>query len=568
MSLAALGAIAGGLNQGLDLAQRDQELQRQRQMQDEGQDFMRKQRRVWTEDQARKDQEAADMQTASKATKTVKTKVPDASAWESGQVDASGNPIMTEQNTEVPRSQSEIYKAQADVRERARDYAGATALRQQAFKWDQDAASRRYSATSQLGSKAATAFDFVNAVAPGVHDDESPIGIRNIKPKVGDDGKPTGGVTFEAYNKNGGYSQPMSFDDLQSAKDALTAHYSPDLYNKLLERRQAAQDKILEEQSKGHVLPAGGQFVPGVNDPRKPVTNDNGLVWTGKYNPDGSPEMIRPQANGSGSSGAGGSPADAMKLYTDAFKLAATEGDMKMPTEAVRIGQSYLPALSEQGIAPQVAARISLDAAADPTKTRLEINHKTGEVDRIYRNPDVNRGNAVVLARGAGSIKDLEKQAGGPEKMRDVAVGVVNSMLTNIPEEQRAPAQAQLLQIASDPGLRKQYLAAASQAGKDVGVISRQLDLIGTYVKPDQSQKAPTTGSSKIPSVGGIPGYASRKSETGSGSYDELMKAKKDKDDLLSAVSKMSPDRREVYLASRLPQIEQRIKSNENYPRY
>lgn len=48
-------------------------------------------------------------------------------------------------------------------------------------------------------------------------------------------------------------------------------------------------------------------------------------------------------------------------------------------------------------------------------------------------------------------------------------------------------------------------------------------------------------------------------------SYEAWISAKDEKDELLKAASKMSPDHRELYLSSRLPDVEARIRKNESY---
>lgn len=467
MDLSALGAVAGGLNQGWSMAQQDQELQRNRQLQDESQAFMQAQRQQVLDKQTRDETQAAEMKAASAPTKKVKQMTTDATG------------AQVEQEVDVPRSRGEILDAQASAFENARDYGTAQKMREQRYAWDKDMASKRHLAASQAGAGAKTAYDFVNAVHPMVNDDESPIGIRSIKPKVDTLGNATGGVELEVYNKNLGYKQTLSFDDLQSAKDALTAHYNPELFSDQVKRRTMREDKVFEKQAEGVNLKPG--------EIQYGYTADGRLVpMAENANESSAEKAARIRVGGSSASAGtgGGKEVDPMKAYIDAFKLSATEGDTKLTPDQMRLGLSYLPALAGQKVDAQTAQLIAQDAAINPTKTRLEINHQTGTIDRVYRNNDINGGNAIVLSGNAGSIKDMEKQNGGPEQMRAAVAGMVNNMTASIPEAQRAAEQAKLVRVATDPATRKAYLEAASSAGKDVSAISRKLDMIAAYNKP------------------------------------------------------------------------------------
>lgn len=464
MGLEALGAIAGGISRGMDMNQRDRMYEDDMATRKENQEWIRSQRDLQSQAQKREDV-LRDELNAIPATGTEMSAPSDLGPGVKLQTDVG------------------VAKAQGQAYQRAGKYDQA----RERFNWANEAASKA-AAEKALGvlrtmPKESSMYDLARAIAPGINEDDSPIGIKNIVKN------PDGSVGVNLYNKSTGFSSAHTFNDVNSLRDALTYHYAPEYARKMDEMRASALLKQ-EKVGPGEVLVQGGQ--PIYTNP-----NEHQTVTAAR---------IRAEQKAGGGvgtvTGKGGAKEDSpLKPYDDAFKFQATDGDTKLTPEQLRIGSSFLPSLAKQNVDPRIAARIAGEVAIDPTKSRLEVNLKTGQVDRIYRNPDINQGESIILSTGAGNLKDLEKQNGGPEKMREVAGNVVMSIAGQAPEEQRPALQKQLINIASNPELRKQYLSAAADAGKDVSVIGRQLDLIGSYLKPD-APAAPKEN--KIPSVGGM----------------------------------------------------------------
>ena len=86
---------------------------------------------------------------------------------------------------------------------------------------------------------------------------------------------------------------------------------------------------------------------------------------------------------------------------------------------------------------------------------------------------------------------------------------------------------------------------------------STEEEAAASVLKANKDNKnSPASSASALPTGGVKP------------TYDGWMAAKSKRDDLLSTANKMSPDRREVYLQSRLPEIEREIEFHSKYSRY
>lgn len=492
MNLAALGSIAGGINQGLDLSQRDQELKDQKKFREQDRAFQAEQRQFQKDQQTRLAQEQVRQDQL----------LTDLSA-----VTRAGDYVYKPSNAGPDRA---MQSASGQAREEAAalQKAGDAKAARELFRWadeaDAKAASQRYLSTVQGIKPDASPHDFAKALAPVVDGDSSPVGIRNVVPNE------DGSVTVEAYNKLTGYSMPQTFRDTKSMQEALMAHYSPDTYNKILESRLKAQEKLNENPYTS--VPPGATVIDRRTN-KVVYTNPNDRYPIGE-DADGNPIYGKPSLAGAGGAGRtsassrGGKATDPLQAYYDAFETPATKGENKLTEDSYFRAQSFLPALAEQGVAPAVAARIARDAAVDPTKTRLEIDHSTGRIDRIYTNPDVNGGRPVRVAASAGTVADLEKQSGGK---KDVVAQDVRSMLGKMisaaPEENRESVANSYIALASDPAKRNAFLKAQIDAGKSpeaVQNLGRQLELIGTYIKPQAAPATNPFAPAGVPAVGGI----------------------------------------------------------------
>ncbi len=106
--------------------------------------------------------------------------------------------------------------------------------------------------------------------------------------------------------------------------------------------------------------------------------------------------------------------------------------------------------------------------------------------------------------------------------------------------------------------------AGDTRAQADIDGLTREIGRLSkgsTPVPPPAPKKPPTQPVN-------APALAAQGVQARVPTYENWIAAKSAKDDLLSAASKMSSDRREAYLSSRLPQIEQAIRFHQNYRTY
>lgn len=465
MSLASFGAIAGGINQGMDMNRRDEQLKeqlesmrQQREQQKQQSEFLQNQQQRMKDKQAKEDRfetESAEI-------------APPGDVYGAGE----------EGPTKTTQTQAGYARQLAGAYARKGDAAKANDL----YRWaDENAAraagQRALSTLSGLPANASP-YEILSAVAPGVTEDGSPVGVRNVTKN--DDGS----ATAELYNKSTGFSTKQTFRDQKALKEALLAHYSPEMYNKLLERRQAAQEKIDAERAKGVVLPAGGAFIPGEGDTRKPVSNSTGYVPDpeGRLDADGRPIMVKPNAAGSSAGsgvGKGGKSADLMKSFDDAWEFASTKGETKLQPNQLATGRRITREIAANvaGIDPAVAAEVAMDVSTDPKKARLELNSETGTVDLVYRNPAINGGRAIPVSKNAGTLKDFEASVeGGAKGVKAQVEGMVNQIY--------GKNASRVIAIAADPEQSRQYIESARADGKDAAAIANRLNLIRSYLAP------------------------------------------------------------------------------------
>lgn len=371
----------------------------------------------------------------------------------------------------------------------------ALELEQKANQWTLDQAGKRLNGL--IGASGSMSLEqFAGEAAKMFNEDPLPQSIRSIRPNA------DGSVTAVISMNDGRYSTEQTFKSKDDMTRVLQSFYQPENFAKLQQAAYEARAKAREELMKPRTIKPG-ETVQVFN----PETGRYQVVAEGKI-PAGyevveganGETMLRRFDTGRGAStgaGAGSRGAkvdDPMKAYTDAFEFSSTKGEGKLPEDALARGQSYLPTLAEQGVKPQVAALIARDAAVDPTKTRLEIDHATGRIDRVYINKDVNGGRPVRIAADAGTVADLDKQAGKDvTAIKQDVQTMLGKMVAAAPEDRRQAVMQSYIALASDPTRRNAFLKAQLDAGKApeaVQNLARQLEIIGNYVKPE----APSAG--------------------------------------------------------------------------
>lgn len=387
------------------------------------------------------------------------------------------------QGVDITKPQPQVLRDVAGIQAKAgnivealktQEAATASAYKQSAERFAQIRAAAPSMTAEQLAKAAADAFN----------SDYLPAKLNGYQVN------PDGSIDIDVASPDG-RSLKHRFKDKSELLLGMEAQYSPDTYNAFIKARRDAAIKAQEKIAEPRVVSPGATLTIG----GKPVyENPNGRNVIGQAE-DGSLVYGQPTGGGSrassgGSGGKAAKPADPLAPYVDAFEFSSTKGENKLQEDALARGQSYLPALAQQGVNPQVAALIARDAAVDPTKTELQIDHRTGRVDRIYRNKDVNGGEPVRIAENAGTVEDLVKQAGGkPEVIKKDVETMLSRMVSEAPSEKRQSIMDSYIKLASDPAKRQEFLQSQLNAGKSPEAIKnldRQLSLIGAYVKPQQ----------------------------------------------------------------------------------
>lgn len=391
------------------------------------------------------------------------------------------------QGVDITKPQPQVLRDVAGIQAKAgnivealktQEAATASAYKQSAERFAQIRAAAPSMTAEQLAKAAADAFN----------SDYLPAKLNGYQVN------PDGSIDIDVASPDG-RSLKHRFKDKNELLTGMEAQYSPDTYNAFIKAQREAAIKAQEKLNENPYLnvPAGGMTIDRRTG-KVVANNTTGFVPSGQVDADGNPVMVRPtggaRSTGTGVGAAAGKTIDAVKPYIEAFEFSSTKGENKLQEDALARGQSYLPTLAQQGINPQVAALIARDAAVDPTKTELQIDHRTGRVDRIYRNKDVNGGEPVRIAENAGTVEDLVKQAGGkPEVIKKDVETMLSRMVSEAPSEKRQSIMDSYIKLASDPAKRQEFLQSQLNAGKSPEAIKnleRQLSLIGAYVKPQQ----------------------------------------------------------------------------------
>lgn len=457
MGLGALGAIAGGVNRGMDWAQRDQEIEDQRAMRQEDREYQRglrgfqQKQQQRQEDQWNKDDQFQQDQVA----------IPNVGAVKA----IKDTELGPEQ---VKQTDAGYYRDLGNALKKKGDTEGAL----KSWKWADEAASKAAANAvvgrlSGLKGSSADLKRIVEEIGAGVDADESPLGIdyKNVRPN-GD-----GSVTVKAFNKRNGFSDDITINSIDDLKEKMTWHYAPDYARAQAEKRQAAADKANEPKvvGPGAALVVGGKAVYQNPTDRTIIGEDaNGNPIYGK--PTGA-------NSGASSSGKGVKVDDPMGGADDAWEFVSTKGEVKLQPEELAAGRRMTRSIASSGVDPATAAEVAITVMRDPKKGRLEINGETGTIDMIFRDPKINGGRAIAISQSAGTLKDLESSVeGGAATVRGEVTKMVSSIYGN--NAQR------MIEIAANPELSKQYLQSAQERGLDTTAVANRLDLIRNYLAP------------------------------------------------------------------------------------
>lgn len=460
MSLASFGAIAGGINQGMDMNRRDEQLKEQletsrqnRQAMVDQNEHLKEQRERNRKQQGRDDQLTEDL-----------ANIP-TPGQQKGVATDLGPDLKTQTQIDYAREQGAAYQR-----------AGKSKEASELFRWANEADSKNAAQTwvQNLYSlpRNASLEEVVRVAGAGVDSDSSPVGVDHKNMRKNDDGS----VTVRLYNKLTGASQERAFGSVGDLKEALTWHYAPDyaksLYDKRLQAEQELQKNPVASVPDGYYDKRTGQFV------RTRAAGDQVIG----YNSEGEPIYGKGTSAGASSS-KGSKPQDPLKAADDAWEFSSTKGEVKLQPNQLATGLRMTRAMAGEGVDPTLAAEVAMEVATDPTKARLELNTDTGTVDLIYRNPRVNGGRAIPVSKNAGTVKELESSTEGGAK-------AIKTQVQNMVGQVYGQNADRMIAIAADPNLSRQYLETARERGMDTAAIANRLNLMRTYLAPAPARAA------------------------------------------------------------------------------
>ena len=320
--------------------------------------------------------------------------------------------------------------------------------------------------------------------------DKLPAQVRGIRQAP--DGK---GVVAQMYDKNTQQTMDFRVENVQQLRDWFESYYSPETWAAYTKSKREAALKAQEKAAEPYTLKPGEERRVG-----NQVIGRNDTAYT--IGPNGEPVPLKP---GAGSGSGTGSKKGAKTVVDEASEYLKDamggKGDGS-PEGAARYtrAQSYLDGIftTNPNVSPRTAAAIAADASADPTKITLQLDNRTGQVSKVYANPDFEGGRQFNLGPNSGTVAEMEKVV-GKSGMQQAVTGMVAQLSSVVPPEQQQAFQQQLIQAATDPKAREQVIAAARASGQDVQAMTRQLDLIKTYAAP-----APGPGRTTKTDVGGL----------------------------------------------------------------
>lgn len=572
MGLEALGAIAGGLNRGIDMAQRDRLLEDQKRLQEEqmaawrdDRQFQGNQRSRQIAEQAREDTFRDSMNAVPEV--GTKSLIPGTDVGPT----QDGGTVPGQFKTQTAISQA---RQQAEAAKAAGKFDTARTLSAWADEQGMKAASDAFQ-TYNLGYKGHNPYEYASGLSRVISADQSPVMVDGVE-DLGN-----GKVRATLKNRSTGWSTTADFGSLEEVKQAALRHYDPATYSAQVKRAQDKQDKIDEINAKPLELQPGGQAY-GRPDP---VTGVRPVI-AANNNESAAEKAARIRAGVGGTTGAGtGKAVDPNKVLNDTLEFIGKNSSMNSwtPDVTAKVQQYAFQVVQNSGgkIPPQLAGSIAIDVATNPAKLQPRVDTATGSIDMVYESPEVGE---VKFTRGYASARQPVNVS--PEQFKGFAAKLVETQPPGVRDKFVAAAfdsnargelekgvrdeisAMYLQQIQANPKARDQLVAQRDATiASTMESIGRKLDIVsGHYPKPKAASEkpAPSMVDRLTTGVGGM----KKPEPSGQPSYDELMKAKSEKDKLMSDVGRMSPDRRESYLATRLPQIEDRIKFHQNYRTY
>lgn len=408
MGLDFLGGIANGYN-GMRKGQ-DEELARQQSLDDLA---YRKSQRAYQDgiqaDESATRQRANTLRTDLAAIPESRTVQTPQSGPGLQQADGSEAPLAPlSRTTQVPLD--EQLRLTATAQRKAGNMEGYLVATQEADKIGHTR-SARIANEVLAGSQGMTPFQLANAAKSAYDGDPFPGKMGNITENA------DGSVNVTATNRDTGQATTRTYKTSDELRDGISAHYSPENFAALQSARLAEARKIREEQSKVHIIPAGGTMAN--NAGRALLTSDIGYVQG--MNPDGTPGLFK----GAGRLGVGaGSEAESKALNTAVDR--ANSGDVKLKdgqlmTLSRLTSQLYIN--SGRKMDPNLAAEVAHMVAVNPQLAQPQVDPETGNINNVYQHPTLGPmiiDPGIATARRPGTLK--------PEGLKAVTKQYVDSL--------------------------------------------------------------------------------------------------------------------------------------------
>lgn len=288
-----------------------------------------------------------------------------------------------------------------------------------------------------------------------------PVKVGNVRENQ------DGSVTMDVTDRDAGTVRTKTFRDAADVLENVRAMGDPSGYAALQQERLKAQMKILEERAKGHVVSAGGMFIPGEGDTRKPVVNANGFIQTGT-NDDGTPILVRAGAGGATATGTGSGKGPAATKAGSEVADKIIDGALKGDENLARAHnikaqvRQLNPKLSEEQVAD-----IAIDAVRNPNAVKPVFNPDLGAFQDTYNNPKV--ANTTITLGTRPTMEDAIARLGGEKQVR----AAIKEGFGKLPDGARRdlasfakdPKKAQALEqrILADEGLSDAQKSAVVQ---------------------------------------------------------------------------------------------------------
>lgn len=490
MSLAALGAIAGGLNQGMTLAQQDQELRDQRAFREEDRTFKKLQQDDLLKRQARENEAAVrqDKYAAERAAAEAPRDVAGKAALDAF---ANEQPITTRAPTDVERLTA-IKTAQVN----ARDYAGAADTDKTLRSMFSDIDRQNYGTFA----KSASGMDFnkaAMAAADLVSADGSPLVVEKPKAPNAD-----GSYTFNVRNKHNGTAVPFTARNTQELLTGLQQHMDYDTYAANVNAQRAAALKTHEVAPGGIVVRGDGTKI--AENPNEPAAVLAARIRAGAGG-----------ASGAGATGKAGNAVNPQDAYMAEVDNSAKNSEVKYATTAeASQARDYIAAMAHYNgydvtkLSPQRAHLVAGRIMSGKAPVSSGFDAETGVPIVGANDPDygffkLGPGQAPkTKAEAEAAAKAMLSKQGTPEEQKLYHMAAFDTSGPNGTSLARGTLEAGIRSKADalvqeaikiNPAAEKQIRERANQrVTEELSNVGRKLNIIRSYMPTPKSDSEVT----------------------------------------------------------------------------